>query len=373
MRNKKVYKIVTISDIHMGALDPLYMYTQLRQQFVDRLINLDFDILAICGDIFDSRFMSNNPIISYTIQLVNDIVNLCASKNTTLIIIDGTQSHDNGQLSLFYHYMQEPNVDVRIVEKIQFEQVKDLRILCIPERYGIPEEEYNKVLFESGRYDICLMHGTFKDSFRGSEIATLKSNHAPVFSINSFCNCAGVILMGHYHIPGCYQEYAYYNGSPLRFRFGEEQEKGFLVTLYAPEDRAHYTELIPIDSYIYNTINIDHLIKSDPKEIIAHIKQIKEEQGIDFIRVQFNNANENMNIVRNYFRNSNNVKLQELDKKDKQMQEIDQTILEQNIQYSYILDNEISDYDKFVMYVNQNEGYDFISSDELIKLLEEGL
>ena len=45
-------------------------------------------------------------------------------------------------------------------------------------------------------------------------------------------------------------------------------------------------------------------------------------------------------------------------------------MLFQNTQYSYILDNEISDYDKFVMYVNQNEGYDFISSDELIKLLE---
>ncbi len=368
--NKDVYKIVSISDIHMGVLDPLYMYTELRRQFVDRLVSLDFDILAICGDIFDSKFMSNNPIISYTIQLINDIVNLCASRNATLIIIDGTQSHDNGQLSLFYHYMQDPNVDVRIVERMQFEKVKGLNILCIPERYGVPEEEYNKVLFESGRYDVCLMHGTFRGSFKGSEIATLKSNHAPVFAINSFRNCAGVILMGHYHVPGCYEQYAYYNGSPLRFRFGEEEEKGFLVTLYNPNTRCHYTELIPIDSYIYNTINIDHLINSDPKEIIEYIKKIKEEQGIDFIRVQFNNANENMNIVRNYFRNSNNVKLQELDKKDKQMQQIDQTILEQNTQYSYILDNEISDYDKFVMYVNQNEGYDFISSDELIKLLE---
>ena len=137
-----------------------------------------------------------------------------------------------------------------------------------------------------------------------------------------------------------------------------------------PRTRKHYTELIPVDRYIYNTIIIDHLINSDPKEIISYIKRIKQEQGIDFIRVQFNNANENMNVVRNYFRNSNNVKLQELGKKDKQMQQIDQTILEQNSQYSYILDNEISDYDKFVMYVNQNEGYDFISSEELIKLLE---
>ena len=77
-----------------------------------------------------------------------------------------------------------------------------------------------------------------------------------------------------------------------------------------------------------------------------------------------------MNIVRNYFRTSNHIKLDELDKKDRQMQEVDQTILEQNKQYSYILDNGIDDYSKFVMYVNQNEGYDFISTDELIKLLE---
>ncbi len=367
---RDVYKVVSIADIHMGALDPLYMYTQLKGQFIDALVNLDFDILAICGDLFDSKFMSNNPIVSYTIQLVNDIVNLCASRNATLIILDGTQSHDNGQLSLFYNYMQNPDIDVRIVENIQFEDIKGLRVLCIPERYGLPEEEYNNVLFNSGIYDLCLMHGTFKGSFKGSEVATLKSNHAPVFAINSFCNCTGPILMGHYHVAGCYEQYAYYNGSPLRFKFGEEQEKGFLVTLMNPRTRKHYTELIPVDSYIYNTINIDHLINSDPKEIISYIKRIKQEQGIDFIRVQFNNANENMNVVRNYFRNSNNVKLQELGKKDKQMQQIDQTILEQNSQYSYILDNEISDYDKFVMYVNQNEGYDFISSEELIKLLE---
>jgi DNA repair exonuclease SbcCD nuclease subunit len=357
----------------MGVLDPIYMYTELKKQFIDRLVNLDFDILAICGDLFDSKFMSNNLIVSYTVQLVNDIVNLCASRNATLIIIDGTQSHDNGQLSLFYHYMYNEYVDVRIVEKIQFENVNGLRVLCIPERYGIPEEEYNQVLFNSGKYDLCLLHGTFKGSYKGAEIATLKSNHAPVFSMNSFCNCAGPILMGHYHKAGCYEEYAYYNGSALRFAFGEEEEKGFLVTLYNPNTRRHYTELIPIDSYIYNTININHLINSDPKDIIEYIKRIKEEQHIDFIRVQFNNANENMNIVRNYFRNTNNVKFKELDKRDKQMQQIDQTILEQNMQYSYLLDNEISDYDKFVMYANQNEGYDFITTDELIKLLEEDL
>lgn len=365
-----VVKIVSISDIHMGVLDPRYMYAQLKQQFVDRLINLDFDVLAICGDIFDAKYMSNNPIISYTLQLVDDIVNLCISKQATLILLAGTLSHDNNQLSLFYHYLGNPSIDIRIVETIKFELVKGMRVLCIPELYGIPEEEYKKVLFDSGYYDLVLMHGTLRGSFKGSEVATLNSNHAPVFSLRAFENCGGIVLAGHYHTPGCYEEYMYYNGSPLRFAFGQEETKGFLVTLYNKHTRRHYTELIPIDSYIYNTITIDHLMNEDPKKIIEYIKHEKETKGIDFIRIKYSNPGENMNVVLNYFRNTNTVKFKETGKKEKQQQQIDEAVMKQNEQYSYILDDNISGYDKFVKYVNQNEGYDFITVDELVSILE---
>ena len=366
-----IYKIVSIADIHFGAIDPLYMYNTLIDQFINRISIMDFDILAICGDLFDSKFMSNNPIISYAITFINDLVNLCKSKQASIVIIDGTQSHDNGQLKLFYHYISDPYIDFHIVENIQFEYIKGLRILCIPERYGIPEEEYIKVLFESGGYDLCLLHGTFKGSYQGAEIATLNSNHAPVFSMNSFINCRGPIIMGHYHINGCYETYAYYNGSPFRYKFGEESPKGFLITLYDSKNRYHYTKLIEIKSHSYITININDIINNDPKDIIEYIKHYKKSNNIDHIRVQFNNSNENMSIVRSYFRTNPNVVLQELDKKAKTLQQIDQSILEHNTQYSYIIDNNLDDYTKFVMYVNQNEGDDFITVEELIKLLED--
>ena len=77
-----------------------------------------------------------------------------------------------------------------------------------------------------------------------------------------------------------------------------------------------------------------------------------------------------MNIVRNYFRNTSTVKLQEIDKKEKQFERIDQEVLEKNKQYSYIIDPNIGEYDKFVMYMNQNEGFDFITTEELINILE---
>jgi DNA repair exonuclease SbcCD nuclease subunit len=367
-----ILRIVSIADIHFGVIDPKFEYEVLTRDFTSRIANIDFDMIAICGDLFDLKMMSNNPAVSYAIRFVDDLVQLCSMRDATLMIIEGTQSHDNGQLSLFYHYMNIPTIDVRIVEQIKFEQVKGVRILCIPEKYGIPEDEYKRILFESGGYDLCFLHGTFRGSFSGSDVATLNSNHAPIFSMGNFDNCGGPILMGHYHIPGCYAEYAYYNGSAVRFRFGEEQEKGFLITAYDTITRRHYTELIPIHSHSYTTINIEHLINQDPKVIIDYIKKEKETKGIDYIRLQYNYSNENMNVVKNYFRNVGNVKFKELGKKDRQMEQIDQEILEKNSQYSYILDNDIGDYDKFCMYVNQNEGYDFITTEELIKLLEDG-
>lgn len=368
--NNKPLKIISISDIHAGALDPAYMYNTLTEQFTNRLRLIDFDILAICGDIFDSKFMSNNPIIMYTLQLMDDLVELCKSKGATLIIIGGTQSHDNGQLILFYKYLNDPNIDFRIVEEVKFEYIKGLKVLCIPEKYGIPVEEYNKVLFQSGAYDLVLMHGTLKGSIYGADMEKLDSPHAPVFSLRSFENCGGLVLAGHVHVPGCFEEYMYYNGSPLRFRFGEEETKGFLVTLFNPFTRMHYTELVPIDSYIYKTITIDHLLNEDPKKIIEYIKEIKEKEGIDYIRIRFNNLTDNMEVVRNYFHNNGYVKFQEMGKKEKQTQAVDEVVLERMNHYSYLLDPAISEYDKFRMYINQNEGYEFITTDELISILE---
>ena len=366
-----VKTIVSISDIHFGATDPAYMYNILQEQFINKIAPLKFDILAICGDLFDSKFMSNNPIISFALNFVDTLVRMCRDKQATLVLLDGTPSHDNGQYNLFYHYLTDPSIDLRIIENMQFIYAKDMKILCIPERYGIPEEEYRKYLFESGNYDLCLLHGTFKGSFKGSEIATLSSNKAPVFSMASFINCSGPVLMGHYHTSGCYESYAYYNGSALRFAFGQEEEQGFLITLYSQPYRLHYTELVPIKSHSYVTINIDAILNEDPKKIIEYIKFQKESNNIDYIRVQFNNPNESMNIVRSYFRNNPNVTLQELDKKSREMQQIDQAIIEQNEENSFLIDNKLDDYTKFVMYINKSEGCDFITVDELISILED--
>ena len=111
-------------------------------------------------------------------------------------------------------------------------------------------------------------------------------------------------------------------------------------------------------------IKNNDFILNQPKEEIIKNKFL-------ILKYPYNNPNENMNVVRSYFRNIGNVKLQEMNKKERQSEQIDAAVLQRFNEYNYILDNKISDYDKFCMYVNQNEGYEFISSAELIELLED--
>ena len=365
-----LHRIISISDIHFGALDPVYMYNNLQEQFVNRIAKVEFDILAICGDLFEGRYMSNNPIVSYALSFIDNLVNLCKMKQATLVLLEGTPGHDNGQFKLFYHYLADPTVDVRVVENPQFEWIQNMRVLCIPEKYGLSEDLYKQLLFGSGAYDMCLMHGTFRGSFKGSEISSLDNIKSPIFSISHFCNCLGPILMGHYHISGCYESHAYYHGSTFRYQFGEEQEKGFLATIYDQISRYHLTRLIPFISQKYITININDLIDEDPKKIIEYIKRYKETHGIDFIRVQYNTVTDNINITKQYFRTNQNVVMQELDKKARTLKQIDQTLAEHNAQYGYIADPELDDYTKFVMYVNQQEKSECITVEDLISILE---
>lgn len=361
--------IITIADVHFGALDPKYMYDALTEQFTKKLYNINFDILAICGDLFDSKFMSNNPIVMYCSYFIADLVELCKTKNACLLLLSGTSSHDNGQLSLFYHYMYDDDIDIRIVERIKYEYIKDLKILCIPELYGVEEKVYYEYLYKNAPYDICVMHGTINGSFKGSEIPTINSSHAPIFGINHFDGCYGPILAGHYHIPGCYSEHMYYNGSPLRFQFGEEQTKGFLITIYDEISHRYYCQLQPIDSLIYKTISIDSIIGNDPKVIIDHINQYKEKYGIDYLRVQYSTNPEIMNIVRAYFKNIKYVKLQDMGSSEKSSELAKSKIDESNSKYSFLNDPSIDDITKFVMYVNQQEGYTYITTEKLIELL----
>lgn len=361
---------VHLADLHFGAFDPSKQYQILVEQVLQDLYKLpSIDIISIDGDIFDHKVMSNSDAALYASKFIDDLVYLSKIKNSTLILLAGTYSHDFDQLKLFYHYMDNSKnygVDVRVITNIQFEYIKGAKILMIPELNGIDESVYQKFFNQSGWYDEAFVHGTFEGSVYGN----LTSGSSRLLTADDFKYCTGVVISGHVHKAGCFQGFYYYCGCPYRWKFGEEEEKGYIVLAHDLDTQVHYVDFRPIKSFRYDTIFLDQLISDDPKKICDYINQRKINDGIDYIKVKFRVPipGYNKTIINNYYRNNSTTFVEFIDSVEVEQHKQKEAILNSG-QYSYLMDNTISDFERFVMYVNEKEGCEFITVQQLTELL----
>lgn len=367
--NKKSLIEIHTADIHFGAINPKIQYDILMDQMIDKIRPINFDVFFINGDLFHHKFMSNSDVVMYASLFIDEVVKLCIYKNATLVILHGTASHDADQLKLFYHYMNS-GIDIRIVENTRFEIIKNTRVLCIPEEYNKGYDYYAQFLYHSGTYDMAVLHGAIKGSIYGCNEVNLSSQKAPIFDINCFRNCMGPIICGHVHVAGCFQNHIYYSGSPIRWCFGEEEPKGFLICLYNPNNYQYYINFEEIVSFRYDTVNLDDMINQDANTIISYINNLKA-SGIDFIKVRFNTNNENTTMIKKYFTNSSNITIDIIDSKFEDTIKNNQKNNDEFKEYSYVLDNNLSPYEIFTQYVNQSKGFEFITVDDLIKILSD--
>ena len=356
-----------LADLHFGAFDPAKQYDILMKQFFQPALELPkLDVISVDGDIFDHKVMSNSDVAMYATKFVDNLVGLAEQKNATLILLAGTYSHDYDQLKLFYHYMDREfsnRVDVRVITSIQFEDIKGARVLCIPELYGIEESVYRKFFFESGYYDAAFVHGTFEGSVYGNNVS-----QGRLLTSNDFIYCKGFAISGHIHKGGCFAGFYYYCGCPYRWKFGEEEDKGYLLLAHDLDTQLHYVQFMPIVSDTYITIYVDELMSEDPQKIINYIDNEKKTKGIDYIkvRVRVPISGSNKNVIHQYYRNSDNTFVEFLDKEEIQKEKIKE---ETSNRYNYLMDDSISDLERFCMYVNEQQNEHFITVDRLKKIL----
>ena len=362
---------VHLADLHFGAFNPADQYRILMEQFYNKIYTMPrIDIISIDGDIFDHKVMCNSDAALYATKFIDSLVYLAKVKKATLIILGGNYSHDFDQLELFYHYMDNDpilDVDVRVITNIQFEYIQGAKILMMPELNSVDESVYQHFFFNSGWYDSAFVHGTFEGSVYGNMV----SGNSRLLTANDFIYCKGPAISGHVHKSGCFQGFYYYCGCPYRWKFGEEEEKGFLIVVHDLDTQLHYVDFQPITSYRYDTIYLDELVSNDPKKICDYINQRKQQEGIDYIKVKFRVPVENYNktIINNFYRNNSTTFVEFCQSEEIENQKKVQAF--ENSEYNYLVDNSISDFDKFVRYVNEKEGYEFISVEKLTALLGE--
>ena len=360
---------VHIADIHFGAIDPYTQLQILEEQFLSRIFQVPFNILAIDGDLFDKKFSANSDAVTCAIQFVNKCLNLCLQRNAMMIMISGTESHEAGQLSLFKDYERIYGNQFHIVESIQFIYAFGYKILCIPEEYGKQAYYYESKLCES--YDMCFMHGTLVGGVYGANKEKLQSNREPVFSIESFSSCKGPIISGHVHKAICLNSNMYYVSNPIRYKFGEEEEKGFAICISSPI--GHKYEFIPITSFRYDTITLESLGTNDPDMIVKKLNDLQA-NGIDYIRLDMSGPKEEfatpiINLLEMQYAQNPHVSLIKPSVNREAPVNTTEDIMNKYSGMDFLLDNKISELDKFVMYINYNKGCEFITVDKLKQVL----
>ena len=361
---------IHISDLHFPVMDPRKQYEILEEQFLQRVETVPYlDLICVDGDLYDHKVMTSSDATLYASMFVARLVDICKEKNATLILLQGTISHDNNQLKIYYHYMQRKDVDVRVVTNLQFEIVKNARILCIPELYGVPEEIYQQFLTYSGFYDLAIMHGTFKGAVYGDNVG-----NGRLFRLEDFNNCRGPIIAGHVHKPGCFDNHFYYCGSPYRWRFDDDHKKGFIVVSQDLDSRYYYLDRIEILSDTYETITLDQLVNNNPKDTIDYINNLKISKGIDYIRIKFTNdiPPSYKMALNTQYRDNDNVTLEYHSKDEELRKQAEEQIKEDNEKYGFLLDPAISDMQKFVLWVNHLKNDEaFLTVEQLEQILSE--
>lgn len=356
---------IHVADIHFGAMDPVTQLNIMREQFLNKINALPIlDIVSINGDLFDKKFLANDMAITCANIFISELINICISKNTTLILLHGTESHDAHQLNNYYHYLNRPDIDIRIVETMQFINVKGKEILCIPEESNKGREYYMK-FFRDRDYDSVYMHGMFVNAIPCFNHEDLDSKKRPVFDISNFWRCNGPVISGHIHIAQCLKRHVYYTGSPIRWTFGEEQPKGFLILLHNLDIQEYAVEMEEIVSFKYDTLHLDQILLSDPNEIIKYLEKLKAD-GIDYIKLKVDKFNNNIPILREYFRGQDWIKID-----NKKAQVVFDADIESKYQnFEFLTDPSIDEYTKFVMYVNSFEGEGFLTIEKLKEILK---
>ena len=366
---------IHIADIHFGCIDPIRELQILKEQFIDQINRITFDILSIDGDLFDRKFAVNNIAVSCAMEFVSLCIATCSTRNAALIIIEGTESHDASQINIFRNMYIPTGIELYIVDRTQFIETHGVKILCIPEEYGKGSLYYDRFLKES--YDMVFMHGTLINSIPGATAENLDSRREPVFSIESFSSCLGPIYAGHVHVAQCIQDHMYYISSPIRWKFGEEQPKGYMIALLDRNTYMYYNQFMPISSFIYKTISIDSLNTSDPNEIITLLDEMHR-NGDNFIRLNCKGIPMTTQaIIKKYYHEMKNpyvklfnkVSAESTDLVDINAQQIE---MDSDDKLSFLLDDKLDELTKFVMYVNYTNGEDIISLDTLKKILSGG-
>ena len=248
------YNILSIPDIHWGAIDPDEQIKSL--EYIPEIIktfsknNTPINLVVIAGDYFDSKLPLNSREAIYAIKWLHSLVQLCYELGVSKFrMFQGTLDHDNDQLDVFTSLKKQYNGDYfDIFMKTTIEETLDgMKCIYCPDE-TIETSEYEDIYLNEiiQVKDIGFFHGSF-DVVYGELLATkpeLLQRKNIIFRYSLWDKTIlGPMISGHWHDGKQYDD-LYYTGSPFRYKFNEDEPKGISFIQYDTEEKSYYYKKI---------------------------------------------------------------------------------------------------------------------------------
>ena len=367
------YNILSFCDIHSGVFDVELQFGNMEiiNEFISQYNSVD--LVVISGDYFDCKLPLNSKAAIYSIQWFHKFVNNCRSHNVKKVrIVKGTEEHDNDQLEVFRELEDDSGFFKIFNHNSVEETLPGLRCIYCPDE-NIPTNDYIIKYLDNiiSGVHIGFFHGSFDVVL--PYIVTQLSKESNIKNIIYEYNywkkfIKGPLISGHWH-DGSVYEHLIYIGSFDRWKFEEEESKGFGFIRYNTDTNEYFYKKI-VNKYapIYKTFTIysnNYNTIEDYNNLISLVNSTLEKYREEKIKIRIlihinDDKSENESLIlglRQYYINNSLVKivLKNKMKKEKKEEQIKRNIETRN-KFGFILDKSKKESEIIQQFILVNKG-----------------
>lgn len=374
------YKFIVLADIHWGALDSHIMYNnlQLVLEFI-REMKDSLDFVVIAGDYFDYRLQLNSKTALTAVQWFDELITVCKESNVKKVrMFKGTREHDNDQLEIFRPRYVLDDGYFKIFNTTNSEELLP-GLKCV----YCPDENMNLTEYHQTYYskfipypNIGFFHGNFDTILPEIEYNRIQEHNLStmIYEYEKFSNLIkGPLISGHWHVKNEYES-LYYVGSYDRWKFNEEEDKGFIYGEIDTDTNKYFIHRVsnPLARQ-YKTLIVDSDNYSTPEQFASLASIINDYLKSDpdiKLRVSYllsdssEEALMNYNVFQKQYTTCKQVKieLKDLVKREAKKAKKKQVEIEAS-KYQYIFDSDLKNIPEIVhKFILDNKDVDIPTS-----------
>lgn len=258
-----IIRYLTLSDIHLGNKNTKIeeMIMSLKKFFLQygkHIKNMDYIFLS--GDTYDRLLNNGSKEAILALQWLMDLAEYCFNNNIKLRILEGTRSHDFGQVSNISAVIEKKykGLDFKYIVDHSIETcvTTGLSIMYLPDDlYHDGSLAYSKSVellsqHHMDKADIGIFHGSFNYQLPIVTIESAMDEKLFMKLFNYF------ITIGHIHKHSVYSGKIIAPGSFERIAHAEEEPKGAVVHVIYPNGDKEYSFLVNENAVIYHHIDV---------------------------------------------------------------------------------------------------------------------